>query len=267
MNDKDMRQLLSEAFRRRFGREGTLSELQCVQAVAWLETSYGRGWKPPGNGSWNFGAMQATRAWGGATFMYTDTHPNTDGTSTPYSVAFRKYPTAIAGAEDLVRIVYQSIGTDRKLRSDTVLPAATSGNTLAFSTAMRSSGYYEGFGATIGERIGHHHDAVVNAIRKMAKALGEPLPKDIAAMPIQRPTIKLGSLNRAVTRELQELLNRSGTTPPLVPDGGFGAKTDAAVRMFQRSHALKVDGEVGAKTWAALVDSLPFESDEPPDVA
>lgn len=200
MNDQDMRQLLSEAFRRRFGREGTLPELQCVQAVAWLETSFGRGWKPPGNGSFNFGAMQATKNWTGETFMYTDTHPNADGTSTPYSVAFRKYPTAIAGAEDLVRIVYQANGRDK-----TVLPAASSGNTLAFSSAMHASKYFEGMGATIGERIAHHHDAVVNAIRKMAAALNEPLPKDIAVMPIARPSIKLGTRNRAATRELQEL--------------------------------------------------------------
>lgn len=44
----------------------------------------------------------------------------------------------------------------------------------------------------------------------------------------------------------------------LIPDGIFGAITDEAVRDFQKSHALTVDGIVGPKTWAALgVGSLP----------
>lgn len=245
MNDREMRVLLSEAFARRFGRQGTLPELQCLQSVAWLETSYGQGWKPPGNGSWNFGAMQAGSSWTGATFVYTDTHPNADGTSTPYIVAFRKYPTAIAGAEDLLRIVYVNKGRDK-----TVLPAASSGDTLAFSKTMHDSGYYEGFGATVGIRIAHHHDAVVGAIRRMAKALGEPLPKDIEALPVARPVLKLGSLDRAATRELQALLAKAGAA--LVPDGGFGPKTDQAVKAFQAAHGLTADGVVGAKTWAAL---------------
>jgi hypothetical protein len=59
LSDRDMRQILAEAFRRQFGREGTRCELQCLQAVAWLETSYGSGWKPPGADSKNLGACQA----------------------------------------------------------------------------------------------------------------------------------------------------------------------------------------------------------------
>ena len=38
----------------------------------------------------------------------------------------------------------------------------------------------------------------------------------------------------------------------LVVDGMFGAKTEAAVRAFQRDHGLVPDGIVGPKTWAAL---------------
>jgi peptidoglycan hydrolase-like protein with peptidoglycan-binding domain len=38
----------------------------------------------------------------------------------------------------------------------------------------------------------------------------------------------------------------------VVPDGVFGALTDAAVRLFQERNALTVDGWVGAKTWNAL---------------
>lgn len=57
-------------------------------------------------------------------------------------------------------------------------------------------------------------------------------------------TIKKGSRGDAVAT-LQRKLN-------LIPDGIFGAITDEAVRDFQKSHALTVDGIVGPKTWAAL---------------
>lgn len=36
-------------------------------------------------------------------------------------------------------------------------------------------------------------------------------------------------------------------------DGSFGGKTDAAVRAFQKSKGLTVDGVVGQKTWTALL--------------
>lgn len=39
------------------------------------------------------------------------------------------------------------------------------------------------------------------------------------------------------------------------PDGDFGVSTDTAVRAFQRAKFLVVDGEVGPKTWAAILAS------------
>ena len=39
---------------------------------------------------------------------------------------------------------------------------------------------------------------------------------------------------------------------PLAMDGIFGAKTLAAVRAFQRSRGLQVDGVVGPLTWGRL---------------
>lgn len=42
-------------------------------------------------------------------------------------------------------------------------------------------------------------------------------------------------------------------------DGEFGLHTDAAVRTFQKEQGLRIDGEVGQETWAALLKCDPAE--------
>lgn len=51
-------------------------------------------------------------------------------------------------------------------------------------------------------------------------------------------------------KELQNLLNKSGAD--ISTDGVFGYQTDMAVRQFQRSNNLYVDGIVGRKTFSTL---------------
>ncbi len=65
-----------------------------------------------------------------------------------------------------------------------------------------------------------------------------------------RPTVKRGNSGQPV-RALQKRLTRLGHDPGAV-DGIFGARTDSAVRSFQRANALTPDGIVGRNTWAAL---------------
>lgn len=50
---------------------------------------------------------------------------------------------------------------------------------------------------------------------------------------------------------VQILLNKHGFGP-LVEDGQYGAKTEDAVKAFQRARGLKVDGVVGPVTWQEL---------------
>ena len=75
--------------------------------------------------------------------------------------------------------------------------------------------------------------------------------------PGARPILRFGSRG-PVVQELQARLNLwLARTPgtgmaPLAMDGIFGAKTLAAVRAFQRSRGLQVDGVVGPLTWGAL---------------
>ena len=71
-----------------------------------------------------------------------------------------------------------------------------------------------------------------------------------------QPTIGPGATGEPV-RRAQRALRR---TPDLglVVDGIFGAKTEAAVKSFQRGKGLTVDGIVGPRTWAALPDGGPM---------
>lgn len=51
---------------------------------------------------------------------------------------------------------------------------------------------------------------------------------------------------------IEERLNVLGF--PCTADNQFRSDTDTAVRNFQRSRGLAVDGQVGPNTWAALVE-------------
>jgi peptidoglycan hydrolase-like protein with peptidoglycan-binding domain len=76
------------------------------------------------------------------------------------------------------------------------------------------------------------------------------------------PTLSIGSSGTWV-QVLQYRLNAfyergnfgnspSNFSPPLNPDGSFGALTQAAVEDFQGAAALQPDGSVGPNTWSAL---------------
>ena len=65
--------------------------------------------------------------------------------------------------------------------------------------------------------------------------------------------LRLGSSGRYV-QLMQQHLNRIRQNFPLIPriaveNGQFGADTDAAVRQFQRTNGLSVDGVIGPATW------------------
>lgn len=71
-----------------------------------------------------------------------------------------------------------------------------------------------------------------------------------------QPTIRLGATGDAVKR-LQRALRRT-PRPDLVVDGIFGPNLEKAVKDFQQSAGLAVDGVVGPKTWAALPNGAPM---------
>lgn len=80
--------------------------------------------------------------------------------------------------------------------------------------------------------------------------------------PGARPLLRRGDAGGAVA-ELQQLLVTAGfDLGPEGADGHFGAATERAVRSFQASRSLDVDGLVGRGTWAALEGGAPATAPE-----
>jgi len=173
----EARALCIVAFEKVFGRAPSRSEAQLCQAIGFIETGYGSGWKPPGRGSNNMGAVQKG-SWNGKTFGYQDSRPNDDGTSTKYYIEFRWYDTPLDGWVDLVKRVYTGglfSGKVGPYRQTMVLAPASAGDSKAFSEGLYDTSYYQGFGKNREERVRNHHKQVIAAVRAQAKELKEPL--------------------------------------------------------------------------------------------
>ena len=72
----------------------------------------------------------------------------------------------------------------------------------------------------------------------------------MAVSPVAMPTLVRGAgiKPKAPSPNVRILQQRLG----IAADGQFGGDTEKAVRAFQASHGLVVDGIVGDKTWTAL---------------
>jgi hypothetical protein len=78
------------------------------------------------------------------------------------------------------------------------------------------------------------------------------------------PTLRRGSKGELVKRVQEYLKDESGAD--LKIDGIFGSETEKAVKDFQKSHGLTVDGVIGPKTWAAMgFPDEPEKPEEPPE--
>lgn len=99
------------------------------------------------------------------------------------------------------------------------------------------------------------------------KATHWAIPKGLYdSTPIPEPTpepshktIKRGSKGDDVKYAQQKLISLGYDLGSYGADGSFGAKTEAAVKAFQKSKGLTADGIVGPSTWAALEAAKPDE--------
>lgn len=78
-------------------------------------------------------------------------------------------------------------------------------------------------------------------------------------VPVVKPTLRSGSTGDYVKEAQKKLILAGYDLGGSGADGKFGAKTTAAVKAFQKSKGLKVDGIVGKDTWAAL-DAISTET-------
>ena len=100
---------------------------------------------------------------------------------------------------------------------------------------------------------------------EVAALTGAPVPPIVPSVPVApvppapapahdcaKSTLKKGSSGECVKTAQSRLIHHGFEPGPV--DGKFGAKTQAAVRYFQETRKLKVDGVVGpAETWPALM--------------
>ena len=129
MTDSEARAVLLQAFAAR-GISPSLAELQGVGAIGRFEGRYGSGFGPGVN---NWGAIQCqqrppcdpTKC-----VEHIDTHA--DGST--YGACFRRYPTPVDGAADLIRELYRRPGVPEAMRA---------GDASAVARAMRATGYFE----------------------------------------------------------------------------------------------------------------------------
>lgn len=123
----------------------------------------------------------------------------------------------------------------RHLKASTTIDGAT----LAFSR------YYERCGTC-------HNDRRIAYARQVDNAYaGNPTPPP--ATETSFPTLRQGATGAAVTT-LQYALRAKGYG--ITADGVFGAGTLNAVKAYQRSAGLVVDGIVGTNTWTKVLPAL-----------
>jgi hypothetical protein len=182
------RGIVEEAFKSVFGRSPTEAEAQIVMAVGVIESNFGKGWRAgKGAGSHNWGAVQ-TRSKTAPHFTHQDSSPTTGGGSKKYVARFKVYPDDVAGAADVVRLLFKSKMKQRMpdkqqrargkdlpgpTRGELISAAAQNGDITAFSKAMFWTIYYEGFGKTFKNRIQNHAKAIQRAINKIATGTGK----------------------------------------------------------------------------------------------
>jgi hypothetical protein len=113
-------------------------------------------------------------------------------------------------------------------------------------------------GTYTGRKDEMHFEVIVGKARmqQIVHALQHPTPSSHQTKPAAgaRPTIQVGSTHPLYVKDVQRRLrsNYPSYAKGVVVDGVFGAKTEAAVKEFQRRSHLASDGIVGPATWKAL---------------
>lgn len=153
MSEREARAVMLDAYAAR-GLSPDAAELQLAQAVGRHEGRYGSGIAGATN---NWGAVQcgARPPCPAGCAEHGDTHAG----GAAYRACFRAYPTAVAGAADMLREL---------VRRKNVREAMRAGDAAAMARAMRAAGYFEAPAASYAAALERNRAAIANA-------LGEPI--------------------------------------------------------------------------------------------
>lgn len=98
-----------------------------------------------------------------------------------------------------------------------------------------------------------HCSGTVKKEKLSARVTHWAIPKGLdGSTPSDLPTLRRGSSGEYVTLLQTKLIQLGYDLSPYGADGKYGAKTENAVKAFQKDHGLVADGICGAKTWNAL---------------
>ena len=126
------------------------------------------------------------------------------------------------------------------------------GNMVQYTARAVNSRYIRGYGlpdyASLADGIEEPPGVVIIPDDEPA----EETPSQETCM-VELPELMVGDEGEAVRAAQLLLKGRGFPVGWMGADGDFGAKTEAAVRRFQRSRGLERDGIVGPLTWAALI--------------
>lgn len=191
-NDIFGREVLERVWPSVLGEAPTPTELQVVQAVSLGEGGYGLATyrlldiAPGPNYGQVIGETPRSNNWGAVqagsppcdpsrSFEATDSSParrTEDNPAGYYQACFRRYETEDEGCASFLRTLL--VGSKAFDRS-AVREAARGGSADEVAAAMHASHYFEGFGATVSERVDHYADAIEKNAASIARNLGEPM--------------------------------------------------------------------------------------------
>lgn len=154
MTHAEAREIVRRAWRRVHGRDPSEKELTYTQAIAFLETGYGRTGQfaaMAANGRYNWGALQRPR--------------NADGTCPPGSepgIDLGPRCFLVYNSDEEAAAVFIRLLTTRHWP----VVAAMRGSAEDVARAMRvRPAYYEGYSGSEEDRINHYASAIRNAAR------------------------------------------------------------------------------------------------------
>jgi len=139
------------------------------------------------------------------------------------------------------------------------ISALPPGNVACVFKHIASTGKMDHTGMHIGNGVIIHCSGEVRTGKTTDKGWTHyAIPKGMDGdVPVWRPTIRRGSTGDDVKYCQEILIGLGYNLGSYGADGKFGAKTEAAVRAFQKANGLGVDGIVGPMTWEKLENVSP----------